>query len=334
MRAGFYMGDLTYEVHDVPEPEPKGNEAKIRIAWCGLCGTDLHKFRGKNGSSVVVPPVILGHEVSGVVVSVGPDCTDFKPGDRVACDPNYICGECEWCKRGLSNFCSNHTDVSRGFQDFVCTPQSNVYHLPDGLDLEEAAFAEPLSCAIHGLDLLQMRSGSTVALFGMGSVGSLMLQLVLMSGAGRVIVCEREQNKRELALAMGADVAVTDAEIEDVCSKVNVDYVIECIGLKPTMEQAIRVAGKGGKVLLFGLGDPEKPIAFNQYDAFTKELAIFTSKTNPATTERAVALLASGHMDVRRIVSAELDLEDMGPELRDMTNARRGKVMVRLSGEH
>ena len=334
MRAGFYMGDYTYEVKDIPEPEPTGDEVKIRVAWCGLCGTDVHKFQGKNGSSVVIPPVILGHECSGTVVAVGPDCKHFKPGDRVACDPNWSCGSCSWCQRGLPQFCEQRHNVSRAFVDYVCPPESNVYAIPDSLDLEDAAFTEPLSCAIHGVDLINIVSGRTVAIFGFGSIGSLMLQLVQLSGAGRIIVIEREEGKRELALKMGATLAVSDAEIDEIAARENIDYVIECIGLTATMEQSIRIAGKGAKVMLFGLGDPDKPVSFNQYEAFTKELSLYTSYLNPHTADRAVSLLGSGGFDTRSMISAELDLEDVGEELATQRYSRQGKVMVRLSGEH
>ncbi len=333
MRAGYYMGNLAYEVKDIPEPTPEGDQVKIRVAWCGLCGTDVHKFQGMNGASIVIPPIILGHECSGVVVEVGPDCEGFKPGDRVACDPSWSCGKCIWCQKGLPNFCIHRHGVAKGFSDFVCPPESNVYHVADSLDLEAAAFAEPLSCAIHGMDLLDMRSGSTVVLFGMGAMGSLMLQLVLATSPFEVIVVEKEESKRELALRLGATHAVDDDAIEGLCSSRNIDYVIECIGLGTTMEQAIHVAGKSSKVLLFGLGNPESRVSFNQFEAYAKELSIYTSYLNPRSTNRAIRLLESGRIDTRSLISAELTLEEMGVELATQKNARRGKVMVRLSGE-
>lgn len=331
MKAGFYVGDYTYEVRNVQEKEPIGDEVKIEVAWCGLCGTDIHKFQGKNGASVVIPPIILGHECSGIVVAVGPDCEYFKPGDRVACDPSYGCGKCTWCQQGYPNFCLVRHGVAKGFADFVYPPEQNVYHIPDGLDLKKAAFTEPLSCAIHGMDLLDIESGKTVVMYGMGAIGSLMLQLICLAGASNIIVVEREKKKRELALELGANQAVTDIEIDHISKDINVDYVVECIGLKQTMEQAIRIAGKNGKVLLFGLGDPDQPISFNQYEAYTKELTILTSYLNPHTSERAVQLLGSGLIETDKIISAELSLEEIGDELSDLNYSRLGKVMVYLS---
>lgn len=334
MKAGYYVGDYTYEVREIPERAPEKDEVKIRVAWCGLCGTDVHKFQGQNGASVVIPPIILGHECSGIVVAVGPECEYFKPGDRVACDPSYGCGKCEWCQQGYPNFCLVRHGVAKGFAEYVYPPEQNVYPIDDSLDLKTAAFTEPLSCAIHGLDLIEIESGQTVVMYGMGAIGSLMLQLIRFSGAGKVIVVEREAEKRQLALELGADVAVTDQEIEALSQKENIDYVVECIGLRSTMEQAIRIAGKNSKVLLFGLGDPKEPISFNQFEAYTKELSIYTSFLNPHTSARAVKLLESGRIDTEKIISAELSLEEIGEELKQLDFSRKGKVMVYLTGEH
>lgn len=333
MRAGYYMGDFTYEVKEDPDREPVGREVKIEVAWCGLCGTDIHKFRGRAGARPVIPPIILGHECSGIVTAVGEDCKHFQPGDRVACDPSWGCGRCEWCKKGFPNFCIERKGVAKGFADYVFPPEENVYHIADSLDLKTAAFTEPLSCVVHGLELIRPKSGSAIVMYGMGAIGGLMLQLLKKTAPRHLIVVEREESKRELAKKLGATQAVTDQEIEKIAAGINVDYVVECIGLNATMEQALRVAGKGAKVLLFGLGDPAKPMQFNQYEAYLKELSIYTSYLNPHSTRQAIALLESGQLDTESLISGELELEEMGEELKELTHARRGKVMVKLSGK-
>lgn len=333
MKAGYYVGDYSYEVRQIAEPQAVGDQVKIRVAWCGLCGTDIHKFQGKNGASPVVPPIILGHECSGIVVATGPDCRHFQPGDRVACDPSYSCGKCQWCQQGLPNFCEERHGVAKGFSEYICPPERNVYPVSAEVSLKAAAFAEPLSCAVHGLDLIKIDSGKSVVLYGMGAIGSLLLQLVKASGAGEIIVVEQEPGKRKLALELGADLAVTDKEIAKISDKKNIDYVIECIGLKETMEQAIQIAGKNAKVLLFGLGDPDQPVSFDQFTAYTKELSIYTSYLNPNTTERAVKILTSGMIDTEKIISAELNLTEIGDELKKLNYSRKGKVMVYLSKE-
>ena len=320
MKAGFYLGNHTYEVKEIKDRKPVDHEVKIEVAWCGLCGTDIHKFEGKNGASVVVPPIILGHECSGIVTEVGENCENFKPGDRVACDPSWGCGRCEWCKKGYQNFCIHRHGVAKGFAEYVYPPEENVYKIDHSLDLEDAAFTEPLSCVLHGMDLLNIESGSNIVMYGMGSIGSLMLQLLKLTAPKNLIVVEREENKQELAIELGATKACTD--------------VIECIGLKNTMEQAIHIAGKRAKVLLFGLGDPEENVSFNQFEAYTKELSIYTSYLNPHTSRKAISLLESGVIDTKKIISARLSLEEMGEELKTKKYSRKGKVMVSLSGKH
>lgn len=334
MKAGFYLGNHTYEVKEIKDRKPVDHEVKIEVAWCGLCGTDIHKFEGKNGASVVVPPIILGHECSGIVTEVGENCENFKPGDRVACDPSWGCGRCEWCKKGYQNFCIHRHGVAKSFAEYVYPPEENVYKIDHSLDLEDAAFTEPLSCVLHGMDLLNIESGSNIVMYGMGSIGSLMLQLLKLTAPKNLIVVEREENKQELAIELGATKACTDQEIEEIADKLNVDYVIECIGLKNTMEQAIHIAGKRAKVLLFGLGDPEENVSFNQFEAYTKELSIYTSYLNPHTSRKAISLLESGVIDTKKIISARLSLEEMGEELKTKKYSRKGKVMVSLSGKH
>ena len=235
---------------------------------------------------------------------------------------------------GTAKLLSGASWRSKGFAEYVYPPEKNVYHIADTLDLEAAAFTEPLSCAVHGMDLIGIQSGKTVAMYGMGAIGSLMLQLIRLTGAAKIIVIEREAEKRRLALELGATMAISDQEIEEVAKQENIDYVIECIGLKSTMEQAIRIAGKYAKVLLFGLGDPEQPISFNQFEAYTKELSIYTSFLNPLCSERAVHLLESGQINTKKIISAKLTLEEMGEELKTLRYARKGKVLVSVSGEH
>lgn len=333
MKAGFYIGDRKYEVREIADLVPGDNDVKIRVAWCGLCATDVHKFEGKSGASPVIPPIILGHECSGIVIEVGKAVTAFKPGDRVAVDPSFHCGHCKFCQQGLVNFCLNRRGVAKGFADHICPPQQNVYKIPDSLDLRTAAFAEPLSCIVHGMDLINIKSGSTVAIYGFGAIGGLLLQLVRHSGAGKVIVIEREPGKRELAMTLGAFAAVDDKDIITLSKDINIDYVIECIGLNKTMEQACEIAGKNAKVLWFGLGNPEEPVKINQYMAFTKELSIYTSYLNPHTTFRAIELLSSGLINTNDIISADLTLENIGKELETLSWSRKGKVMLSLSGE-
>ena len=177
MKAAVLRGPKDVKVEQFPEPKMHDNCVKIAVAYCGLCGTDFHKFAGKSGSRPVTYPVPLGHEASGVVVEIGKDVSNFKVGDRVTVDPNWSCGKCHWCHKGKRHLCKNSRGVVKGMAEFICPPEENVYHIPDSLSLRDAALTEPLSCCLHGINLLDLQMGDVVVIIGMGAIGLMMLQL-------------------------------------------------------------------------------------------------------------------------------------------------------------
>lgn len=325
-----------HEAHigEFPTPPMDSGCVKVAVSYCGLCGTDFHKYEGKSGSRPLKLPIPLGHEVSGIVEEVGSDVTDFQPGDRVTVDPNWSCGKCWYCQSGLTHMCENSRGVVKGMADYVCPPQENVYKIPDTLSLRDAALTEPLSCCLHGMDLLDVKLGQTVAIVGMGAIGAIMVQLCRLASAAEIIVIETQEEKREKAMMLGAthfiNPAATDPAVEIARLGIrNVDKVMECVGLPVTVNTALRVAGRCARVVLFGLGDPATPVPFDQYAAITKELDIRTSFLNPHTTGRAIRLLASGAIDTDSIISAEVAAEDLLDELQNRTWSRLGKVMVK-----
>lgn len=334
MKAAVYYGYREVKVADFKESPLQDGCVKIAVHYCGLCGTDIHKFNGKGGSRPVIPPVVLGHEASGVIIELGNGVHDLKVGDRVTVDPNWSCGYCQFCQEGLTHMCENSKGVVKGFAEFICPPQENVYKIPDSLSLKHASLAEPLSCCLHGMDLLNVSLGDTVMIIGLGSIGSMMVQLCCLASAANIIVVEPVKEKEELAYQLGATLFLDPSEdIPSILKEkgiYNVDKVMECVGLQKTIESAFAYAGKCADIVLFGLGDPDKPASFNQYAAFQKELTIHTSFVNPKTTGRAVRLLASGAIDCEAIISKEMDLEEVVEELATMKYFRQGKVIVRI----
>ncbi len=334
MKAIVLTGKHQVHIGEFPEPPMQPNTVKVAVAYCGLCGTDLHKYEGKSGSRPLTFPVPLGHEISGVVEAVGSAVTGFKPGDRVTVDPNWSCGSCYYCQNGLSHMCENSRGVVKGMADYVCPPQENVYHLPEGLSLRHAALAEPLSCCLHGMDLLDVKLGQNVAIVGMGAIGAIMVQLCRLASAANIVVIETAEAKREKAFALGATAFINPMKEDPVQALAklnigNVDKVLECVGLPATVATALDVAGKCARVVLFGLGDPDTPFPFNQYAAITKELDIQTSFLNPHTTGRAINLLAHRAIDADAIISKVLDAEEMLQELHDRQYSRQGKVLLK-----
>lgn len=335
MKAAVLYGPQDLRITDFQEPSMDENSVKIRVAYCGICGTDFHKFAGKAGSRPVKYPVPLGHEVSGIVESVGSLVTAFKKGDRVTVDPNWSCGKCWYCRNGKSHLCSNSKGVVKGMAEFICPPQENVYHIPDSLSLVDASLAEPLSCCIHGVDQLDVKPGETVAIVGLGAIGQLILQLI-SKNAGKIIVIEPVEEKREQALKAGATLFINPAK-ENTKEKIAasgiecVEKVIECGGIPAAAAAALDVAGRGATVVLFGVEDPETVVPFKPYEAFSKELTIKTSYINPFTMDRAIQLLSKGAIDTTTAISRVISLDEFPDEIKTRKFSRLGKVVVKIS---
>lgn len=334
MKAVVLYGPHRVDIGELPLPELAAGEVRVQVAYCGLCGSDFHKVEGKKNTHPVRYPVALGHEISGVVAAVGADVREFRVGDRVTVDPNWSCGKCEYCKAGKPSFCKNGRGVVKGLAEYVTAPEENVYHLPAQLSLRAAALTEPLACCLHGMDLLDVRQGERVVLVGFGAIGAIMLQLLRNAGAGEIAVIEYQETRRELAMSLGADYFFSSRDasaIEDYTKDRIVDKVIECAGRCEAHETAFQVAGRGATVVLFGVADSAAKTSVSFYDAFSKELTIKTSYINPHTTARAVCMLASGRLNVEKIISAEISMEEAVQEFHTPQYSRGGKVLVRVN---
>ena len=338
MNAVVLYGPGDLRLTDFPEPPMTENSVKVEVSYCGLCGTDFHKFAGKSGSRPVTYPVPLGHEVSGIVVETGANVRGFKKGDRVTVDPNWSCGYCRYCKNKKAHLCENSRGVVKGLAQYVCPPQEQVYLLPDELSMKHASLAEPLSCCLHGMDLLDVKLGETVAIVGFGAIGQLMLQLCRLASAANIVIIEPVEEKRETAMKMGASLFVNPSREDPVEAIRNagipgVDKVMECGGIPVTAQLALQVADRGATVVLFGVADPEAKLPVSQYDIFYKELVIKTSYINPGTMGRAVAMLTSGTIDADAAISCVLEPEQVPEEIKTRRFSRLGKVLVRISGK-
>ncbi|MBR5538492.1 MAG: zinc-dependent alcohol dehydrogenase family protein [Clostridia bacterium] len=333
MNAIILHGKQDISLGEFPTPELYAGAVRVKVAYCGICGSDMHKFAGKANTHPIKYPVPLGHEISGIVDAVADDVTEFKVGDRVTVDPNWSCGKCKYCKEGMPSFCEHARGVVKGMAEYVVSPVENVYKLPDSLSLRAAALAEPLACCLHGIDLLGIRQGETVALVGYGAIGEIMLALIKNAGAGKIIVVEPNESKRARALEKGATLFVNPtvpAEVEAL-SEYNITRVLECVGNRAAQHTSLKIAGKGATVVLFGVSDAAETLDISVYDAFTKELTIKTSFVNPHTTARAVELLASGALDTTDLIHCDMSMEEALSEIRNPVHTKSGKVLVRIN---
>ena len=335
MKAILLKAKNEVELSEIDEPFLGDNDVKIEIHYCGLCGSDLHKVDGRKTIRPLSFPVVLGHEISGVVEAVGKNVTNFKKGDRVTVNPNWACGECYYCKKNLPHLCINSRGVVKGMAEHVCCPQENVYHLPDNLSLIDASLSEPLSCCIHGVDELNVNQDSTVAIVGMGAIGTMILQLIKLEGVKNIIVIDVDESKKDKAFRLGASEFLNpnSDNFMDAIKDKYIDKIIECVGSIHTFKTCIDIACKGATIVIFGLVKPDDVIDFNVYDFSIKELTIKAALLNPNTMTRAIELLSNKKINIEETISKILSPLKMVEEIYKREFIKNGKVIVEFKKE-
>jgi 2-desacetyl-2-hydroxyethyl bacteriochlorophyllide A dehydrogenase len=314
---------------DMPEPAPR--ELLVQVMASGICGTDLHIYRGEYMGNY---PVIPGHEFSGVVAAVGGGITRFGVGDRVAIEPNIACDNCVNCLNNRQNFCLNWQAIGvtlpGGMEEFVTVPERTAFTIGD-LPFEVGAFMEPLSCVVHGIERARIGLADQVAIFGAGPIGSLMIQMARIQGAARVTVLEINPGRAELASQLGADRVVAGF---DELRPDAFDIVIDATGAIPVMNRTIDYVRKGGTVLLFGVPPSGRNLELEGFKIFQKGLTVMSSFTSVRNSFQAVDLLQSGQVRVDSLISHRLPLNEMpyALELIESRDPAVKKVIVQPYG--
>jgi len=253
-------------VQNVPEPSCGDFEAILKVKSCAVCGSDIRIFH--YGNNRVVPPSVIGHEIAGIVVKAGKHVTRVKEGDRIALGADVPCGKCYWCQNGMGTNCSINYAIgyqfSGGFQEYMVLNRTTldfgpVTKIPDSIGYDEAAIAEPLACAINGLELAQFSLGKSLCVIGLGPIGCMMLELSKVYGSSKVFAVQRSRNRLEMARQFLPEARFIATEDEDpvkiVLDETNgrgVDLAITTAGTVRAHEDAINMAAHRGYVNLFG----------------------------------------------------------------------------------
>lgn len=335
MKSAIFYGKNDIRIEEVEKEKITNDEVRIKVEYCGVCGTDVHIYHGAKGSADVTKPTVLGHEFSGTIVEVGSNVTSFKLGDRVCVDPNLYCGMCNSCRNGLTHYCENMTiygiTVDGGFKEYCNVNERAVYKLGNKTSFRQGAMVEPLGCCLHGIDMCDINPGSQVVIIGGGMIGLLMLQLVKLKGAAKVALIEPVEEKREMAKKLGVDICMHPSEAKEMLEKyryTNVSTVIECVGRTETIESAIDICGNKGLVMMFGLTDPDAQISIKPFEIFKKELTIKSSFINPLTQQRALDLIDAGKINVTSMVHRVVDFNWLEKALNDSDLRSKGKILV------
>jgi 2-desacetyl-2-hydroxyethyl bacteriochlorophyllide A dehydrogenase len=322
---------------EVEKPKAGPDDILVRVEACGVCGTDRHLYHGEFPCT---PPVTLGHEFSGIVEEIGSAVTGFKLGDRITGDPNIACGRCSHCVNGRVNLCRNlraigiHRDG--GFADYVVVPHRQAFLLPPDLDPMHGAFCEPLACCLHGIDLAEIKAGSSVVVLGGGVIGLLTVKLARLAGAATVILVTRQAARRKLAEELGATASV-DPAAGDVVMQISgetglvpggVDVVLECAGVGETVIQATKLVRPGGTAVILGVMAQGEKVAIEPFDLLFREVKLVTSFLNPFTHRRAADLIASGKIEVEKLISRKVSLDDAPDVVSNPPQPGEVKVLV------
>ena len=311
------------DIADVPAPVPGADEILVRVAACGICGSDVHGYDGTSGRRI--PPIVMGHEAAGVVEAAGSGVTKFKPGDRVTFDSTVYCGQCEFCLQDDINLCNNRQviGVSCGdfrragaFAEYVVVPQRITYHLPEELEFQEAAMLEAVSVALHAVRVSEMKGGETALVIGAGMIGLLTLQAAKAAGASQVLIADIDRSRLERAEKLGADstLLLSGTElVEEILRRTGgrgVDLVLEAVGRDETISASIASVRKGGTVTLIGNISPQVKIPLQV--VVSRQIRLQGSCASSGEYPEAMELLANGKIKVKPLITAVAPLSD-GP---------------------
>jgi L-iditol 2-dehydrogenase len=326
MRAVRLQAVGKVEMVEVPDPSPGLGEVLVRVQAAGICGTDRHLFKGEFPCS---PPVTLGHEFAGEVIATG-DGVTLPLGTRITCDPNIACGTCDQCLRGRVNLCARNIAIGihcdGGFADMAVIPAHRAIPVPD-LHPHHAAFAEPLACTLHGVDLGAPVPGERVIVLGGGVIGFLAVQLACNAGA-EVTLVTRHPAKRGTAHQVGAThTAATEAEARALLPQ-GADLVLECAGVAETVEMAPRLARSGGRVVILGVLPKGEKVRIEPFDLLFREIQLLHSFINPFTQARAAAMLCTGRIDVAPLISRIIPLAEAPHAIANPALPGEVKVLV------
>ncbi len=321
MKALVLVDACRFEVQDVPKPQIGPHEVLVEVKACGVCGSDVHGMDGSTGRRK--PPIIMGHEASGVVAEVDSAVRRWKPGDRVTFDSTVYCGDCHFCRRGDVNLCDNRQvlgvscDEFRrdgAFSEYVAVPERIVVGLPDGVSFEQAAMVEPVSIAVHAAARLPVQLNDTAVVVGAGMIGLLVIQALKARGCGFVIAVDTKPDRLELARQLGADKCFSPTDCDVVAEVMKrtggrgADLAVEAVGFAPTVQTAVKVVRKGGSIGLVGNLSPSVELPLQV--VVTRELSLYGSCASRGEYPACLDLIAGGLIQVDPLVSGFASLED------------------------
>jgi L-iditol 2-dehydrogenase len=321
MKALVLTQPNCFALQDWPLPAIGPDDVLVRVAACGICGSDVHGMDGSTGRRQ--PPIVMGHEAAGAIAQVGGNVRAWAAGDRVTFDSTIFCGRCWFCRRGEVNLCDNRRVLGvscaeyrqhGAFAEYVAVPQHILVRLPDAVSFRHAATIEPLAIAYHAAHRARIAPDDTAVVMGVGVIGLLAVQMLRAEGCGPIIAVDLDQGRLDLALRLGADEAVR-ADLADVPAHVmqktggrGADLALEAVGIALTVQAAVACVRKGGQVTLVGNLAPR--VEFPLQAIVTRELTLRGSCASCGEYPTCLEMLADGVVQVEPLLSATAPLAE------------------------
>jgi L-iditol 2-dehydrogenase len=341
MKALLLSENRKLELVEMPQPKCSAHDLLIRVKACGICGSDVHGYDGSSGRRI--PPLVMGHEASGIVEQIGEAVNCFKVGDRVTFDSTIYCGVCAFCRAGKVNLCDNRRVMGvscadyrqhGAFAEFVVVPAHIAYHLPATLSFEHAAMVEAVSVAVHAVGRTPIALGDSVVVVGAGMIGQLVVQTLRARGCGTLIAVDLDEGRLALAQRYGADYVINGSS-DDVASQVQaltggqgVAVAIEVVGATASIQTAVSSVRKGGSVTLIGNLAPHVEVPLQAI--VTRELTLIGSCASSGEYPACMELMARGAINVSDMISAVAPLEEGAEWFDRLYNGEAGLMKVLL----
>lgn len=320
MKALVFASLGVMEVVERPDRRPGPGEVLIAVRAAGICGSDVHGYMGLTGRRR--PGMVMGHEATGDVVEVGPEVAAVRAGERVVLRSILPCGRCQHCRRGQSNVCADRRGLGMHFDgtyaEQIVVPEALALRLPDSLTYEEGALIEPLAVAMHAVNITPFELMDVVVVVGAGPIGLLTMLAARLRGAGSVVITDRSPHRLAVARELGASLTIDVGSTEPVAAVQlatdgrGADAVFEAVGISATVAQSLAVARPGGQVTWIGNSAPT--VELSMQEMVTRELTLRGSYGFGGEFQQAADMLASGRIEVRRLIERRAPLDE-GPSL-------------------
>lgn len=325
-------GRLEYEERPIP-PIEQPSDVLVKIEACGICGTDLNILAVPQAHKAT-PNIIIGHEGVGLVEAVGPGITTLRPGDWVVIAPRLTCGQCRYCRRGLDNQCTHYntigTTIDGAFAPYLRAPERALFKISANVPRDDAAFFEPLSCVVGSVARAPIQAGDNVMIIGAGPMGLLFAQMYRTLGAGKIIVADVAAYRLNFAEEIGVDVALNPTQVDlphaiQEITELGADVVVDAVGNQ--MGTAVKLARRGGQVVLFGLRPHDNP-PVNQYTITRYDLTIHGTFVGLNPFEQTIQLLESRRLQPSALITHRVPLSELAYGVELMRSGQGMKVIV------